>query len=138
MEIPEEVFEAFDNCCSPEKSLVWIATTSGDIPHLAPVCFVKNLGNGKLLIAYVFISKTASNIREGSKMAVGTSFRVNGYDGYLLKGRGEVLSEGELFEEFKKEVIERTSGKRVPKGVILFTTEECYSLKPSPGKKRLF
>ncbi len=137
MKIPQEILEAFDNRCYLEKSLIWIATLSDGGPHLAPVCFVKNMGDGKLLIAYIFVSKTASNIKRGSKMAVGTSFRRNGYDGYLLKGRGEVISKGELFEDFKKEIIERTSGNRVPKGVILFTAEEAYSLKPFWGKKKL-
>ncbi|MFQ5816227.1 MAG: hypothetical protein ACE5G7_07000, partial [Candidatus Hydrothermarchaeaceae archaeon] len=105
--------------------------------HLAPVCFVKNLGNDELLIACVFISKIASNVKNGSKMALGTSLRRDGYDGYLLKGTGEVISESELFEDFKKEITERTSGKRVPRGVILFTAEEAYSLKPFRGKKRI-
>ncbi len=136
--IPKEILEAFDNRCIPENSLVWIATHSDGTPHLAPVCFVKNLGEGKLLIAYIFISKTVSNITKGSKMAVGTSFRRDGYDGYLLKGRGEVLSEGKLFEDFRREITEKTAGKRVPRGVILFTADEAYSLKPFRGKKRIF
>lgn len=137
MGITQEILEVFDNRCDPEKSLIWIATLSGDTPHLAPVCFVKNLGNDELLIACVFISKTASNVKNGSKMALGTSLRREGYDGYLLKGTGEVISEGGLFEDFKKEITERTSGKRVPRGVILFTAEEAYSLKPFRGKKRI-
>ncbi len=137
MEISDEILEAFDNRCYPEKSLVWVATLSGETPHLVPVCFVKNLGQGQLLIAYVFISKTASNVKKGSRMALGTSFRHDGYDGYLLKGSGELIMEGKLFEDFKKEITDKTSGKRVPRGAILFKAEEAYSLKPFRGKKKI-
>ncbi len=136
--IPEDVLKAFDNLCYPEKPLVWVATCSEDEPHLVPVCFVKALDDGRLLIGNVFIKRTERNIESNPRIAVGVAFKREGWDGYLLKGRAEVLREGELFESFKREVLERSGGKRELSSALLVSVEEVYSLAPKKGKKRVF
>lgn len=134
--IPKEVLEAFDNLCYPEKSLVWVATCSGGKPHLVPVCFVKALGDDRLLIGNVFIKQTERNIKANSRIAVGVAFKREGWDGYMLKGEAEILKEGEPFESFKKEVFERTKGKRKLASALLVSVAEVYSLAPRRGRKR--
>lgn len=136
MEI-ERILKKFDMRCETEASLVWAATIEGGIPHLAPVCFVKYLGERKILVANIFVSKTVKNIKAGSQVALGVSFMSNGRDGYLLKGNAEILEEGAAFEDFKREIIEKTKGKRKPRSCILVKAEEIYSLKPYRGKKKL-
>ncbi len=136
MEI-EGILKKFEMRCETEAALVWVATQDNDIPHLAPVCFVKSLGKGRILVANIFVSKTVKNIKAGSKVALGLSFMNNGRDGYLLKGRAEVLEKGSLFENFYREIDEETGGKRKPRSGILVQVEEIYSLKPYRGKKRL-
>lgn len=135
-EILQDILKTFCNMCEKEKPLIWLATVDGDVPHLAPVCFVKSKDN-KLLVANVFVSKTVTNINKGSKIAAGVVFDKNRRDGYLVKGKGTVLDKGQVFEEFYEEVIEKTGGKRIPRSVILITVEKFYSLKPFSGKKRI-
>ncbi|MDP6612790.1 MAG: pyridoxamine 5'-phosphate oxidase family protein [Candidatus Hydrothermarchaeota archaeon] len=136
MEI-EGILKKFEMRCEAETALVWVATQDEGIPHLAPVCFVKSLGKWRILIANIFLSKTVENIKAGSKVALGMSFMNNGRDGYLLKGKAEVLEKGALFGNFYREIVEKTGGKRKPRSGILVKVEEIYSLKPYRGKKRL-
>jgi predicted pyridoxine 5'-phosphate oxidase superfamily flavin-nucleotide-binding protein len=73
--MPDDVKNTFENPeCDKQKALTWVSTVTEDgDPHLAPVCFVKSIGNDKLLIGVSFISKTVSNIKKGSRVAVGNA-----------------------------------------------------------------
>lgn len=133
----DTILGKFDARCGAESPLTWIATVGDGEPHLAPVCFVKYLGDGELLIASIFLQKTLKNIEEGSRVALGISFMGNGRDGYLVKGPAVVKSGGSLFEEFREEIKALTKGKRTPRSVILVKVKEVYSLKPRTGKKKI-
>jgi predicted pyridoxine 5'-phosphate oxidase superfamily flavin-nucleotide-binding protein len=98
---------------------------------------VKVIGGGRLLIGNVFITRTERNVESNPRIAVAVAFRRRGWDGYLLKGRAEVIREGELFEDFKREVLERSGGKRELRSALLVSVEEVYSLAPRKGSKRL-
>ena len=134
--MPDEVIKTFENPdCDKQKALTWISTVTKDgDPHLAPVCFVKAIGNDRLLIGVSFISKTASNIKNGSRVAVGNAVYPNGY---MIKGSGEIMDSGKYFDDFKERINKRFSGKIKPKAVLLVSVEEIYHLKPSEGKKRI-
>lgn len=136
VEMSDEVIKTFENIdCDKAKALTWIATiTEEGEPHLAPVCFVKPIGRDKLLIGVSFISKTASNIKEGSRVAIGNAVYPNGY---MVKGTGEVLIEGSYFDDFKERIEKRFGGKIKPKAALLVSVEEVYHLKPAEGKKRI-
>ncbi len=133
----DAMLRKFDARCGEGSPITWIATLGDEEPHLAPVCFVKYLGNGELLIASIFLRKTLRNIEEGSRVALGVSFMSNGRDGYLVKGRATVKRSGSLFKGFREEITTLTKGKRTPRAVILVKAEEVYSLKPGTGKKRI-
>ncbi len=134
----KEIGEYFDNSCSKEKPLIWVATLSDGTPHLVPVCFVKPIEDSKLLIANNFITKTVRNIAKGSKVAVGVATRTDdGYDGYMIKGSAKIVKKGPLYEDIRRTVEERTKGKRRPRSAILVSIDEVYSLKPSPDRKRI-
>ncbi|NOZ58070.1 MAG: hypothetical protein GXO66_00605 [Euryarchaeota archaeon] len=135
--LPAEVREAFDNLCHDGRPLVWVATSSDGVPHLAPVCFVRVLEDGRLLIGSVFLVRTERNLEENPRIALGVAFRRGGWDGYLIRGRAQVLREGELLESFRREVLERTGGKRRLRSALLVSVEEVYSLAPGYGGKRL-
>ncbi len=134
--MPEEVKKMFENPdCDKQKALTWIATvTENGNPHLAPVCFVKPIDNDKLLIGVSFISKTAANIKNGSHVALGNAVYPNGY---MVKGKGEVVEKGKYFDDFKERVNKRYGGKIKAKAAILVNVEEIYHLKPAEGKKRI-
>jgi predicted pyridoxine 5'-phosphate oxidase superfamily flavin-nucleotide-binding protein len=134
--MPDDVKNTFENPeCDKQKVLTWVSTVTEDgDPHLAPVCFVKAIGNDKLLIGVSFISKTASNIKNGSRIAVGNAVYPNGY---MIKGSGEVMDSGKYFDDFKERINKRFGGKIKPKAVLLVSVEEIYHLKPAEGKKRI-
>ena len=134
--MPDDVIRTFENPdCDKQKALTWVSTVTKDgDPHLAPVCFVKAIGNDKLLIGVSFISKTASNIKNGSRVAVGNAVYPNGY---MIKGSGEIMDSGKYFDDFKERINKRFGGKIKPKAALLFSVEEIYHLKPAEGKKRI-
>ena len=132
----DEVIKMFENVdCDKQKVLTWVATVTkeGD-PHLAPVCFIKPIDKDKLLIGVSFISRTMSNIKNGSKVALGNAIYPNGY---MVKGKAEVFSEGKYFDDFKERIEKRFGGKIKPKAALLVNIEEVYHLKPAEGKKRI-
>ena len=136
VEMTDEVIKMFENTdCDKTKVLTWISTVTkeGD-PHLAPVCFVKPIDKDKLLLGASFIAKTISNIKNGSRVAVGNAAYP---DGYMVKGKGEIFKEGPYFEDFKIRIEKRFGGKIKPKAALLLTVEEVYHLKPAEGKKRI-
>lgn len=134
--MPDEVIKTFENPdCDKQKVLTWVSTVTeeGD-PHLAPVCFVKTIDNDKVLIGVSFISKTASNIKKGSRVAIGNAVYPNGY---MIKGSAELISAGKYFEDFKERINKRFGGKIKPKAALLVNVEEIYHLKPAEGRKRI-
>jgi predicted pyridoxine 5'-phosphate oxidase superfamily flavin-nucleotide-binding protein len=134
--MPDEVIKMFDNPdCDKQKVLTWVSTVTqeGD-PHLAPVCFVKPIDNDKLLIGVSFISKTALNIKSGSRVAVGNAVYPNGY---MIQGSGQIVETGKYFEDFKERINKRFGGKIKPRAAILVNVEEVYHLKPEKGRKRM-
>jgi len=134
--MPDDVKNIFENPeCDKQKVLTWVSTVTKDgDPHLAPVCFVKVIGNDKLLIGVSFISKTAANIKNGSRVAVGNAVYPNGY---MIKGSGELMDSGKHFDDFKERINKRFGGKIKPKAALLVSVEEIYHLKPAEGKKRI-
>ncbi len=134
--MPEEVIKMFDNPdCDKQKALTWVSTVTDEgEPHLAPVCFVKPVDKDKLLIGISFISKTATNIKNGSRVAVGNAVYPNGY---MIKGSGEIIESGEYFEDFKERLNKRFGGKIKAKAALLINVEEVYHLKPAKGRKRI-
>ncbi len=134
--MPDEVIKMFDNPdCDKQKVLTWVSTaTKEGEPHLAPACFVKTEDNDKLLIGISFMSKTALNVKNGSRVAVGNAVYPNGY---MIKGSGEILNSGKYFEDFKERINKRFGGKIKPKAALLVNVEEVYHLKPAEGRKRI-
>jgi predicted pyridoxine 5'-phosphate oxidase superfamily flavin-nucleotide-binding protein len=132
-----EIFKAFDNLCFPDKPLIWVATSDEGEPHLVPVCFIKALDESQILIGNVFIKETEGNLKSNPRIAVGVAFNKEGWDGYMIKGTGKILTKGKPFMDFRKEVLERSKEKRVLQSAILVTVGEIYSLKPKHGTKRL-
>ena len=132
----DEIIKMFDNPdCDKQKVLTWVSTVTEDgVPHLAPACFVKPVDKDKLLIGISFMSKTASNIKNGSRVAVANAVYP---DGYMIKGSGEIFTTGKYFEDVKERINKRYGGKIKPKAALLVKVEEVYHLKPAEGKKRI-
>lgn len=136
VDMSEEVIKMFENIdCDKNKAITWVATvTKGGDPHLAPVCFIKPIDKDKLLIGIAFATQTIKNIQNGSKVGVGNAIYPNGY---MVKGKGEIFTEGAYFEDFSERVNKRYAGKIKPKAALLVKVEKVYHLKPAEGKKRI-
>lgn len=124
--LSKEVLEMFEDNCTKGK-LIWLATVDEGRPHVVPVCFVKAVDADKLLIAVNFITKAAQNVKKGSEVAAGV---VINYDGYMVRGPAEIITKGPLFEDVKKSVSERMGDKASPKGALVITIKEVFSLRP--------
>lgn len=134
--MPDEVIKMFENVdCDKTKVLTWLATvTKEGEPHQTPVCFVKPIDKDKLLIGIAFATQTMANIKNGSRVALSNAIYPNGY---MVKGKGVIFTEGSNFDDYKERIEKRFGGKIKPKAALLVTVEEVYHLKPSEGKKRI-
>lgn len=139
VELPQEAVKMFDNPeCDKNRPLIWISTfevlENGGNPHLAPVCFVKVVKSDELLVAVNFVTKTMHNIENNSKVAVGVAVP---YEGFLIKGRGSIIRNGSQFNQAQSMVKARFGDKIKPQAAISIKVEEVFSLKPSPGSKKI-
>jgi len=131
----EKILQMFEGDCS--QRLFWISTCD-DMPHLAPVCFVRCIDN-KIVVAYNFIKKTVKNVEKTGKASIGFAERgEKGFYGYLIKGKAWMDYDGEYFSEIKRFVEEKSKGRRKSKGALVIEPEEVYSLSPGEGRKRLY
>lgn len=136
--VSREILDSFNIMCSPDKPLVWLSTTDTEgAPHLVPVCFVKTLEDGRMIIGNVFIKRSEKNVHETGKAALALAYKDDGFKGYMVKGKAEVIHEGGLLESFRKEVLERSKGKRSVKSIIALSPEKAFSLEPRSGSKEL-
>ena len=128
----------FENMCNKDRPLVWVSTISSDgTPHLVPTCFVKPLDENRIAIGCVFIKRTLQNVKRNGYVTLAAVRFSEGWDGYMIKGTGEVVEKGDVFEQLKKTVLESSKGRRTIIGVLIVTVESVYSLKPASGSKRV-
>lgn len=135
-DLPDAAINMFSNAsCEKEKPFTWVSTVSKDgNPHLAPVCFVKPVEKNKLAIAINYATKTRENVIRTKKVAVGVAVP---YDGFMVKGSGEITTSGTVFEDISDCVNKRFGGKIKAQAALVVSVEEVYSLKPTSGKKRI-
>jgi len=135
-DLPDAAINMFSNAaCEKEKPFSWVSTVDKDgSPHVVPACFVKPLDKNKLAISINFATKTAENIKQRKKVAVGVAVP---YDGFMIKGSGEITTSGPVFQDVSERVTKRFGGKIKAQAALVVNVEKVYSLKPAPGKKRL-
>lgn len=133
-----EYLSFFDNMCNRDRPLVWVATISNDgRPHLVPTCFVMPLDPKRIAVGCVFIKQTLQNVKRNKYVTLAAVRFEEGYDGYMIKGTGELVDDGDVFEQIKKTVYESSKGKRTIYCALIVTIEHVYSLRPASGSKRI-
>jgi hypothetical protein len=103
------------------------------IPNVVPVGSIKILDDETLLISDQYFNKTLKNLQENPKVAI--SFW-EGSEGYQVKGRAKIHTDGKIFEETSEWVRKRGEeiGKPLKsKGAIVVKITGIYSV--SPGAK---
>jgi predicted pyridoxine 5'-phosphate oxidase superfamily flavin-nucleotide-binding protein len=117
--------------------MAWVATASRDgTPNATPKGSARVIDDEHLAFADLFSRKTRENLKANPKVAV-TVIDEKSHKGYQLKGTGELLTAGPLFDEMAEQM------KKAPKGmpplsyVVKITVDSIYdqSVGPEAGKK---
>ncbi len=118
-----------------EKELAMIATASRDgTPNVGPKGSVHVIDEETLAYAEGTGEKTLRNLQENPKAAVLVVDRQKG-DGYQIKGKAELLSAGDFFEQVARKQEERKRPR--PKHAVKIKIEEIYSVKPGMTARKI-
>lgn len=136
VDLPDDAIKMFSNeNCDKDKPLVWISTVSTDSsPHCVPVCFTRIIDKDKILIAVNFITQTAKNIRMGSMVTASVAIP---FTGFMVTGKGEIFTSGDLFDDVAERVKTRFGGKVESKAAILIQVQRIFKLAPTAAKKEI-
>lgn len=128
--IPEEMKKLLDKAAQDCRCS--LATSSNDKPNVIPVGRAWTGDDNKIILPDFYFTKTKANIEKNPQVAI-SFWETTNYEGYQLKGKAEIDT-GPTFEKIK----EHYRGKPyTPKGAVVITVEEIYSLKPGDYGKRL-
>ncbi len=118
-----------------EQELAMIATASKDgTPNVGPKGSVHVIDEETLAYAEGTGEKTLRNLQENPKAAVLVVDREKG-DGYQIKGKAELLSTGDFFEEVARKQEQRKRPR--PKYAVKIKIEEIYSVKPGMTARKI-
>ena len=108
----------------------FIATVDQNgIPNIAPKRSTRVLNDHALIFNEGTGKTTFSNIKNGSKVAVGVVNR-DILDGYRFLGTPEIQNSGELYDKASEMALQMNFSK--PHAVVIIHIEEIFSLKPGP------
>jgi len=120
-----------------QGTFVFSTADKNGLPNAAPLGAVKLIDDETILASDQFLKKTLANMKENPVVAI--SFW-DGAEGYQIKGRVEIHTEGKIFEETTEWVRTISEAIGMPlksKGAIVIKIQEIYCLSPGPdaGKK---
>ena len=129
--IPQEI-QAFI-----KGKMAWVSTASLDgTPNATPKGSVRVIDDEHLVFADLFSCKTRENLKANPKVAI-TVIEEKSLKGYQLKGNGEMLTAGPIFDEVAERV--KKAPKVMPplKYVVKITVDSIYdqSVGPEAGKR---
>ena len=128
--IPQEVQEFI------KGKMAWVSTASLDgIPNATPKGSVRVINDEHLVFADLFSRKTRENLKANPKVAV-TVIDEKSHKGYQLKGTGELLTAGPLFDQMAEQ-LKKATGMPPLSYVVKITVDSIYdqSVGPEAGKK---
>ena len=118
-----------------EQELAIIATASNDgTPNVGPKGSVHVIDEETLGYAEGTAEKTLRNLQQNPKAAILVVNREKG-DGYQIKGKAELLSTGDFFEQVAR--IQEQRKRPRPKYAVKIKIEEIYSVKPGMTAKKI-
>lgn len=118
-----------------EQELAIIATASNDgTPNIGPKGSVHVIDEETLGYAEGTGEKTLRNLQQNPKVAVLVVNREKG-DGYQIKGKAELGSTGDFFEQVARRQEQRKRPR--PKYAVKIKIEEIYSVKPGMTAKKI-
>lgn len=124
MSLSQEQIDAIEN-----ENVVFLATSSNDVPNVVPIGFAKPLDADTILLVDNFMKKTRENLEKNPKAAL--VLRDASEAPYQIKGSVEILTEGKIFEE-AVDWATSVMSQLAPKSAIVLKVEEIYSVQPGP------
>jgi len=113
---------------------VILATASADgIPNAVPVGAKYIVDDETILLSDQFFNKSLVNLKTNPRMAV-TFWK--GHEGYQLKGKVTIETQGHLYETTAKLIREKGSQMGFSlqsKGIVLLKIDEIFGVAPGPG-----
>ena len=129
--IPQEIKEFI------RGKMAWVSTASLDgTPNATPKGSIQVIDDEHLVFADLFSNKTRENLKANPKVAV-TVIEEKSLKGYQLKGTGEMITTGPIFEQVAERVKKASNVMPPLKYVVKITVDSIYdqSVGPEAGKK---
>jgi uncharacterized protein len=97
------------------------ASKAGE-PNVVPMTFVKPLGDSMVLVADNYMDKAAANLAQNPRVAI-CVWDLETKRAYQIKGRADVLTEGQIYDEMVPWVKEKKPDAPARSAVVLHV--EC-------------
>jgi len=119
-----------------QKIFVLGTADPNGVPNVVPVGAIRILDDSTILVSDQFFNKTLKNLKKNPRVAI--SFW-NESEGYQIKGRAKIYTEGKIFEETAAWVHKMGEEMGVPlksKGAVVIKITAIYSVSPGPDAGR--
>ncbi len=123
-----------DNVKKLFEENLWYIATIGDEPNVVPVGFKRVCDDGRLAIGAILLDTTLENIRRNGRVAVACADALTG-EAYQIKGRAELVHEGEAYEHYKKLTEETFKGEMQLRCAVMITPERLINASPNEHNK---
>jgi predicted pyridoxine 5'-phosphate oxidase superfamily flavin-nucleotide-binding protein len=111
-----------------------VATCTKDgIPNVVPIHFVKALSDDEIMLADVFMKKTAENIEQNPVMAISAwDYDVKPRKGYQFKGEPSVVTSGKVYD-MAVEMVRAEKPDLTPKAAVVLKIKDVFVTSPGPN-----
>ena len=123
MIIPKKVKEIFDNIPVMAISTV----DQHGIPNVSAIASKKIISNDTIITIDTFHNKTLQNIKQNGNVAIAMW---KDAEGYQIKGKAEIHTEGEFFNKWKAWILE-IKPQKIVKGVVEIKLTDVFYLTPN-------
>ena len=113
----------------------WFLATCADEPNVVPVGFKCITEDGRFAVGAVLLETTLENIRANGTIAIAACGA--GAESYQVKGTAELVTEGPVFEFFKKLADDTFKGALPAKCAVVVTPEKLIVASPNGQNKQV-
>lgn len=122
MIIPEHIKDFFEN----SKIMALATSDNNNTPNVVTIASKKILNNNTIITIDTFHKKTLENIKANNNVAIAMW---EGSEGYQIKGKATIHTDGKIFEQGKKWIL-KSKPTKIVKGVIEIQVTDIYYLTP--------
>ena len=123
MKITKQVKEFFEQV----PVMAFSTVDKNGMPNVAAIASKKIIDDDTILTIDTFHNKTIQNIMQNGNIALAMW---KDAEGYQIKGKATLYTEGKIFEEGKAWILQ-TKPQKIVKGVIIIKVTEIYYLTPN-------